>query len=337
MAGAGPGIDPGRIMQLATAYWESRCLLAASRLGVFGTLGAGPRTAEEVAAALGLAPRATGLLLRACAGLGLVEEDERGFRNAPATQVFLVPGSPADLGDALRYAGDMWEAWGKLEAAVTSGEAVLAAEAYTGRDPERTRTFVHAMHRRALGAGQALVALVDLSGCERLLDVGGGPGTYAALFARRHPALRATVLDLPDVVALAGEILAVMGVADRVATLAGDYRTTAFPAHQDAIVMSGIFHRESEATCRDLVRRARAALAPGGRLVVSDVFTDPGGATPAFAALFGLNMMLSAPDGGVHADASVAAWMEEAGFRSVERLAFPPPMPHRVVIGTLSG
>ena len=321
-------------MELATAYWGSRCLLVANRAGVFRTLAVGPMSADAWAAALGLASRPTSLLLKACVGLGLLEEDERGFRNHPASQLFLVPGSEAFLGNALRYADDLWEGWSRLDAVLADGAPAVAPETYTGADEQRTRNFVYGMHGRALGVGRALVSLVDLGGRQRLLDVGGGPGTYSALFTAACPELRATVMDLPEVVALAGDILGAMRAGDRVGTLAGDYRTSPFPARNDVVLMSGIFHRETEATCRELVRRARQALVPGGLLVVADVFTERDGATPPFAALFGLNMMLSAPDGGVHADADVAAWMEGAGFASVERRPFPPPMPHRVVLGT---
>jgi len=327
-------VGPGRIMELATAYWEARCLHAANGLGVFAALADGPLSAEALAARLGAAPRPLALLLRACVGLGLLERAGDRFRNAPASQRFLVPGSDGYLGDALRYAADMWEPWGRLDDGVVTGRPPLAAAAYTGGDPARTRNFVYGMHRRALGVGRALVSLVDLAGRRRLLDVGGGPGTYAALFTAAVPGLRATVLDLPEVVALADEILGAMGARGRVATLPGDYHATPFPAGNDVVLISGVFHREAEATCRALVARARDALVPGGLLVVSDVFTDAGGCTPAFAALFGLNMMLSAPDGGVHADADVAAWMADAGFTAVERRPFPPPMPHRVVVGT---
>jgi cyclopropane fatty-acyl-phospholipid synthase-like methyltransferase len=142
-------------------------------------------------------------------------------------------------------------------------------------------------------------------------------------------------MDLPEVVELAAEILESMGVSDRVNTIAGDYKNAAFPDGHDVVLISGVFHRESEATCRDLIRRASAVLPRGGQLIVADVFTDEGGATPSFAALFGLNMLLSAPDGGVHADGDVAAWLGESGFTQVERKPLPPPLPHRVVTGVL--
>jgi len=163
--------------------------------------------------------------------------------------------------------------------------------------------------------------------------VGGGPGTYSALFVARHPGLRSVVLDLPDVVAIAAEIIGEMGVSDRVETLGGSYFDTPFPVGQDVVLISGVFHRETPDTCRDLIRRGREALVPGGLLVVSDVMTDASGVAPPFATLFGLNMLLTAPHGGVHRDADVAEWIRAAGLSDVQVKPFPPPMPHRVVTG----
>jgi SAM-dependent methyltransferase len=325
--------DPAPLMALSTAHWGAQTLLTANRLGLFALLAARPLPAAAVATELGTAERATRLMLNACAGLGLLEQTEHGYRNSRLAEAFLVPGRPGFLGDALRYSDDLYATWGRLGDALVSGRPQLPAEDYLGRDAAQTRHFVRGMHNRAIGIGRALVSMVDLGGRRRLLDVGGGPGTYSALLAQRYPHLEATVLDLPDVVAIAGEILAELDVAERVGTLAGDYKTTALPGGNDVVLISGVFHRETEARCRDLIVRARDALVPGGLLVISDVFTDAGGCEPAFAALFGLNMLLTAEDGGVHSDAAVAGWLVDAGMDDIARKAFPPPMPHRVVMG----
>ncbi len=273
------------------------------------------------------------MLLNACVALGLLEKTDGAYRNSPLSAAFLVPGGPAYMGNAVRYSDDLYATWGQLEQALREGRPPLAAEAYLGDDPERTRHFVYGMHNRALGIGNALAGLVDLDGRKRLLDIGGGPGTYSALFCRRYPGLRAKVLDLPDVVALAEEILASLDARDVVETVPGDYHATEFPVGNDAVLISGVLHRETEANSRALIRRAAAALEPGGILIVSDVLADAGGAGPLFATLFGLNMMLTAPDGGVHAAGDIAAWMQEAGLAGVETRPFPPPMPHRIVTG----
>jgi hypothetical protein len=327
--------DPGPIVLLSTAYWDSQALLTASRLKLFDQLAGGPRTAEQVAAALGLDARMTGLLMRVLAALGLLEARDGGFANSASASAFLVSTSPAYMGGAMRYSDQLYATWGRLEDSLRSGNPALAAESYLGDDAERTRTFVYAMHGRAMGVARFLVEVLDLGGRRSMLDVGGGPGTYSILLTERHPGLRSEVLELPGVAAVAREIVGAAGAAGRVTLRDGDYHSSDFGSGHDVVLMSGMFHRESEASCRRLIDKARACLVPGGLLVVSDVFTDAGGCSPPFATLFGLNMALTAPDGTVHADADVAGWMRNAGFGEIGVRALPPPMPHRVVTGAL--
>lgn len=331
--GAAARPDPGAIVRLSTAYWDSQTLLTANRLRVFDLLVDGAKSADEVSAELHLDPRATGLFLRACAGLGLLLESAGRFQNSPASAMFLVSRSPAYMGGAIRYSDQLYATWGSLEDALRSGRPALPAETYLGDDPERTRTFVHAMHGRALGIARALVGILDLAGRRAMLDVGGGPGTYSVLLTEKFPDLRSEVLELPGVAAVAREIVAAAGAAGRVSLRDGDYHHSDFGSGKDVVLMSGMFHRETERTCRNLIERARDCLVPGGLVAVSDVFTDEGGTHPPFAAMFGLNMMLTAPDGGVHSDADVMRWMADCGLRDLRVVPLPPPMPHRVVLG----
>jgi predicted O-methyltransferase YrrM len=327
------GADPSPVVRLSTAYWESQALLTANRLRLFDFLAEGGRSAGEVAAGLQLDARSTVLFLRALVGLGFLVEDAGRFRNAPVAATFLVSRSPAFMGNVIRYSDQLYDTWARLEEALRSGRPALPAETYLGDDPARTRGFVLAMHERALGIARALVGLLDLRGRRAMLDVGGGPGTYSVLLTERFPGLKSEVLELPGVAAVARELVAAAGAGGRVTLRDGDYHTADFGAGKDVVLMSGMFHRESEAACRGLIERAAACLEPGGLLVVSDVFTDAGGAHPSFAAMFGLNMMLTAPDGGVHADADVQRWMADSGLRDMRTVPLPPPMPHRVVMG----
>jgi hypothetical protein len=334
MPPAGPkGPDPSSIVRLSTAYWESQALLTANRIGLFDVLADGAKSADEVAGTLQLDPRSTALFLRALVGLGFVAEADGRFANAPVAATFLVKPSPAFMGNAIRYSDQLYATWGNLEGALRSGKPALPAESYLGDNPDRTRTFVKAMHERALGVARALVSILDLTGRRSMLDVGGGPGTYSVLLTERFPGLRSEVLELPGVAAVARELVAAAGASDRVSLRDGDYHHTDFGSGKDVVLMSGMFHRETEQACRSLIERAAACLDPGGLLVVSDVFTDRGGSQPTFAAMFGLNMMLTAPDGGVHSDADVQGWMADCGLRELRMVPLPPPMPHRVVFG----
>jgi hypothetical protein len=325
--------DPSPLMKLSTAYWDSQTFLTANRIGLFQVLANYTIDTEKIANLLGTKPRPTKLLLKACVALGLLEETEEGFRNSPLSTNFLVPGSKAYIGNAIRYSDNLYNTWGELESALREDRPPLVPDTYLGKDPSVTKDFVYGMHDRALGIGKAMLELVDLSGYQQLLDIGGGPGTYSALFTLQYPNLRAQVLDLPDVAAIAEEIVASMGASNKVTMIPGSYMETKFPSNNDVVLISGVFHRESPHTCKELIGKAAQALDAGGLLIISDVFTDEGGSGPLFATLFGLNMMLTAEDGGVHSDADVSKWMREAEFFDIQSKNFPPPMPHCIVYG----
>ena len=326
-------VDPTPLIKLSTAYWGSQTLLTANRLGIFDALELGPLTADVLAEDLGLDARMTELFLNACVGLGLCEKSGDRYSNTKLSEMFLTSGGPASMRNSISFMDDLYATWGDLEQSLRSGEPAKAAEVYLGSDNELTRHFVYSMHDRAMAIGQALPQVVDLTGRKRMLDVGGGPGTFSAILTATYSGLKSEVLELDGVATVAEEILADTGASDRVKMLRGDYHTSDFGSGYDVVLMSGMFHRETAENCRRLIDKARACLVANGILIVNDIFTDEDRTTPEFSALFGITMMLTAPDGCVHADADVEAWMRDAGFAGIERRPFPPPMPHRVVTG----
>jgi predicted O-methyltransferase YrrM len=312
--------SPRRIMDLATGYWASMVLLTLDDLEVFTRIDQGVCTVADLAAVAGLDVRALRFLLDAGVNLGLLERDGERYRNGPEADAFLVAGRPAFLGGGLKYALDSYPVWGRLPAAVRSGEAQA-----------RTRRFVYAMHHRSKPTALGLGAGIDLSGCRRLLDVGGGSGAYSVMFCRRHPELRATLIDLPGVLEVTAEIVAAEGVADRIELRAGDYHRDPLGEGYDAVFLNGMLHRETAAACRALSERVHTAMAPGGRLFVTDVMLDETGHGPLFPTLFALNMLLTAPGGGAHSTADQIAWLEAAGFVDVAAAPLPHPATHTLI------
>lgn len=327
--------DPEYIIDLANAFYKSQVLFTASDGGVFTTLAElGAADCATIAAHTGLEARATRLLLDACVALALLEKEGGTYRNTPGASAFLVPGEPGDLSHAIRYNRDVFDAWGKLPGFMKSGTPVEKPELHLGEDEARTRAFVLSMHGRALGIGQFLLPYLDLAGCSRILDVGGGPGTYSVLLAERYPGLSATVLDLPGVIKVAEELIAECDVADRVSTLPGDYHSSEFPGGNDAILFFGMLHQESPEAIRRLFRKAHAALKPGGKVYVMDIMTDVTHTQPEFSALFALNMALTAENGWVFSDVELQSWVEASGFTSFSVATLPEPMPHCLAVAT---
>jgi len=322
-------VRPDRIIGMASAFYDSCVLFTASDLGVFARLAEiGPADARTLAVALQLDLRGARLLLDACVALDLLQKDGEMYANTGESAVFLVPGAPGDLSGAIRYNRDVYSAWGKLKSLVQSGKPVEKPEFHLGQDAERTRTFVLSMHYRALAIGRAVLGELDLAGCKTLLDVGGGPGTYSVLIAQSHPDIICTVLDLPDVVNVASELIRQQGCAAQVKTLAGDYRTIEFPVGNDVINFFGMFHQESPESIRALLQKAYAALNTGGRVNVMDMMTDSTHTKPKFSALFAVNMALTTDNGWVFADSEMTGWLQEAGFVDCKVKPLPPPMPH---------
>ncbi len=208
--------------------------------------------AATLARDLDCSPRGLQLLLDACVAEGLLTKNGSAYSNAAATRVFLVPGSPADLSTAIRFNRDIYGAWGKLAELAKTGKPVERPEIHLGEDPQRTRTFVMSMHGRAMGIGRGVILLLDLAGRKKLLDVGGGPGTFSVLISQAFPEIDCTVLDLPEVVKVAAELIERQGASARVHVVAGDYHTTPFPAEVDAVNFFGMLHQESPGDIRKL-------------------------------------------------------------------------------------
>ena len=322
------------IVDLARAFYGSAVLFAALDLGVFKALADLGGSAElgPLADELGAAPRGLRLLLDACVAEGLLGKQEQTYFNTEAGKLALVPGGPADLSQAIRYNQDVYPAWGRLAELARTGRPVESPQLHLGDDPERTRRFALSMRGRALAIGRSVVPMLDLSGCTRLLDLAGGPGTYAELIAQANPGISCVTVDVPAVSAVARACVAAAGLADRIECRAGDYHTDEYePAAYDAVTIFGALHQESPDQIRDILARAHRALKPEGRIFILDMMTDRTHTEPAFSALFAVNMALTTEDGWVFSDEELKTWLVEAGFQPGDTHPVPPPMPHWIL------
>jgi len=329
-------MTPEGLMAMATAFQRSRALLTAVELGVFTALAQGeestgePMPSAEVAARIQADPRATDRLLNALTAMGLLRKEGGRFANTALTDVYLVKGRTEYMSN-LGHTSHLYASWATLTEAVRKGGSVEESSA-PSLDESRIAQFIEAMHRRALKSADSLVARLDLSGVNRLLDVGGGSGVYAMAFARARKGLQATVLDLPPVARLAKGYIQEAGMSDRVSVRHGDYRMGDLGLGYDLVFLSAIVHINSPDANRALVRKAAAALNPGGRIVIQDFVMEPERVFPQRGALFALNMLVNTPAGDTYTGQEIASWLKEAGCRAVEQMDSGPDT--AMVIGT---
>jgi SAM-dependent methyltransferase len=299
-----------RLDELAAGYTHSQILFTALRAQVFRCL-EGPVRAEDVAHELGWQVRGTRKLLDGLVALGLVEKYHEDYCNAPIAAQCLVSGAPGDQTNILLHRAHGWNAWSKLGLAVKNAEPVADMQ---GMPEEELRAFILGMDDIARDSAVAVMNAVDLSPYRRVMDLGGGPGSYPITFLERHGEMRATLVDRPKVIAIAREQVEKAGLSGRFDFVEGDLVQDPLPRDHDLIFVSNVVHMLSPDENQELIRRCFEVLAPGGLLILKDFFTDRDHAGPPFSLLFAIQMLLHTPGGDTYSEDEVAAWSEAAGF-----------------------
>ncbi len=308
--------DREELMRTARGFWPARAILTAVETGLFEALRKGRAGAAAVAKRAGTEPRATGLLLDALAGLGVLAKSGAGYSVPTHLRPLLTDGPGSALG-MLRHHARLWETWGRLTEAVRRGRPARSRPGFLG-GPESARDFTLAMRDGARLLAPRVAEEVDLRGRSLLLDLGGGPGVYAAAFVRRYPDLRALIVDLPDVVAVGRVLLAQEpDVAERIGLFSADLMRDALPKGADAAFLSHVIHSMDEKQVEALFRRVAKALPAGGLFVVRDFFLEGDRVHPPPASLFALNMLVGTDGGRTYTHAETAARLVAAGFTAV--------------------
>lgn len=180
--------------------------------------------------------------------------------------------------------------WGRLGEFIQSGSMIQSVMDMLGSDPVKMRGFIDAMHDKALNAPALIANEIPLDKHKRLLDVGGGPGTYSLEWVRVNTNLTATVFDIPPVLEVAKDYIARYELKDRVNTLGGDFTKDSLPEGYDLILLANVLHMYDADSASALVNKAAKALEPGGRLIIHGFGPDAGGTTPLMDVVFSLNI-----------------------------------------------
>lgn len=321
----------GRLLEVSGSYWQTCALHAGVKLGIFTALGSSSLSVEDVARETSSSLRGVEVLLNALTAMGLLVRKDRSYRNTEESGRFLAKGSDEYLGFMLLHHHHLMESWARLPVAVRGGRPIRKRSVFQNR--EVRESFLMGMFNLASRLAPKIVREVDLTGRKHLLDLGGGPGTYAIHFCRRYAGLRATVFDLKTTRPFAMRTIRTHGLEDRIAFRAGNYLEDGLGEGYDAAWLSHILHGEGPEDCRKIVARAAAALEPGGILVVHEFILNDTKDGPLHPALFSLNMLLGTPEGRSYSEAEIREMFTTAGLRDVCRLPFQAPNDSGLIAG----
>ena len=319
-----------KILDISSAYWQSCTLHAAVKLDIFTALALECRTSDEVAQALGVDRRGVAILLDALAAMGMVRKNDDCYVNSDAAKRFLVSGGSEYLGHIIMHHHHLVDGWAQLDQAVRHGRPVEMRS--HGEEQER-ESFQLGMFNLAMGIAPKLAEQVKLEDRRHLLDLGGGPGTYAIHFCQANPALRATIIDRPTTRDFAAKAIRFFGLQERIDFHPGDFTVDPIPGRYDVAWLSQILHSYGPEECRRLIGRVVEVLEPDGLIMIHEFFLNNAKDGPLFPALFSLNMLLNNPDGRSYAEGEIVAILAASGVKEIHPLPFVGPNASYVLCG----
>jgi predicted O-methyltransferase YrrM len=322
---------PGAVLELSGYFWKTCTLHTAVKLDLFTLIGEKQLTAAKVAEQSDAAPNSVERLLNALVAMELLTKVDDAFSNTPSSLELLSKDSPKYLGHIIMHHHHLVESWSKLDQSVKSGQPIRERSSFSNE--EWRESFLMGMFNMAMSIAPLLVPRVDISSRRHLLDLGGGPGTYAIHFCRQNPQLKATVFDLPTTRPFAEKTIKRFDLAGRIDFMDGNYLEDDIKGSYDAAWLSHILHGEGPDDCQKIIQKTVAALEPGAIIIIHEFILNNSMDGPLFPALFSLNMMLGTDSGQAYSEKQLMDMLAAAGAKGIKRLPVQTPNDSSLITG----
>jgi len=321
-----------KLFDLTAGFVYTQTLTACVRVGLFDFLAERPRTRAEIAAHIGVPIEETERLLRAAAALGLVQgrsQDRYGCGPMGAPLIGNEGLARMIEHNALLYKDladpiDFFRSPQRTDGAVSEHFPYIKVADPQNFGRGAVADYSSLMAETVRPLAEDILDRYPLSGRRSLLDVGGGEGAFLAEVAWRYQGIGLKLFDLPAVVEGAKIRLARLGLVGRVELSGGNFHQDPLPTGADVITLVRVLLDHDDASVLGLLRRVRAALEPGGVLLIVEPFSGVRGAETVGDAYFGLYLRAMGRGRARRAD-ELQALLMKAGFSGskVHRTRYP--------------
>jgi SAM-dependent methyltransferase len=276
-----------------------------------------------IAARLGTPRRTTRIIADAVTALGLLERHGDEYRNSEVAHAYLTGRGPMDMRPFIRFWNRLsYKRWLTLEESVRKGQGIAGEFNFTA---EEQKIFSEGVESFSAGHALALAAAYDFSRHRRVLDLGGGTGSFLKVLLQRYPELQCTLYELPTAAAVARQRLADHPLGRQINIVEGDFLKDPLPKGHDAVLLAHVVHVLVPERNLELLRRARESVAQGARLLIVDFWTNPTHTEPLVAALMAGEFLVVGSNGDVYSLDEGRAWLHQSGCRYVEQRPLDGP------------
>jgi len=305
------------LMEVTRGFRRARIILSAVEADIFNTIGSGKLSAKQVTENGELDPRAVGIILDALTAMGLLLKDEDSYSLSEIASEYLNKESEAYIGATMLHHANLWQNWSNLTNIVRGEVTDWMMRSPLLSDPVLNRSFILCMHDLHYPEALRMVQFLELKDVKHMVDIGGGAGSYSIAFVNSTRGLHATIIDLPQTIEVAKEIVADFGLADRIECKVGDvFNDLMLPFGNDVdlFFVSSVIHQEGYEENARLMKRLYNNLVPGGRVVINDVVVDETRTHPEEGALFSVNMLVGTERGRTYTHDEIESLLTNAGF-----------------------
>ena len=299
------------IRRLSGGFQSARVLITANNFRAFDFLEK-EQTAGAVARNIKADSRATEILLDALTGMELLNKKKGKYKNRPIASRLLVSGKKYYQGDIISHSEMIMDRWAGLDKILKTGKP--------SEGPRNHTAFILGMHNLSVLKAGEIIKGIGLDNVNKVLDLGGGPGTYAIEMAKKG--LDVSLFDLPETMKIAKKVAKQSGLSkNSIKFMDGDFIQDDIGKDYDLILISQILHMFSEKTNMALIRKCKKALSKNGKIVIHEFIINEDRTMPVYSSLFAINMLVNTSGGRTYSPAEISKWFRKTGFKKVSKKA----------------
>jgi ubiquinone/menaquinone biosynthesis C-methylase UbiE len=319
--------SPALLFDTINAYQKTAAIQAAIQLDVFAPLVEKPASAETIAAHCKASPRGIRILCDYLTVLGFLTKNGSQYVITQDSAIFLNRRSPAYAGGTLEFllSNDVRGSFDTLADSVRKGGTAHSHLGTMAPEHPVWLSFARTMGPLMMPAAAGLAELIplDQNRPTKVLDISASHGAWGLAFARKNPKAQIVAVDWASVLQIASEHARASGAADRFTAIAGSAFDVDFGRDYDVVLVPNFLHHFGPADCIRFLKKAQAALRPGGVIAIVEFVPNPDRLTPPAAAGFGLIMLASTTDGDAYTLVEYADMLAKAGFQPPVQQTLP--------------